>query len=127
MPGGQPSTTTPSAGPWLSPQVVKRNNWPKVLNDMEEFAGFLGQRSIEEALAEATTAKEEAATATENEEEPDVTAAAGAAHAAQAAIAKARDAMTAAETALREAADSAADPTIQAMRDWVDSKLAGKI
>jgi hypothetical protein len=25
MPGGQPSTTQPMAGPWLSPQVVTRN------------------------------------------------------------------------------------------------------
>ena len=33
-PGGQPSTTQPSAGPWLSPQVVTRNRWPKVLCDM---------------------------------------------------------------------------------------------
>ena len=32
-PGGQPSTTAPSAGPWLSPQVVKRNRRPKLLND----------------------------------------------------------------------------------------------
>src|SRR5438132_7631557 len=29
--GGTPSTTTPIAGPWLSPQVVKRNKVPKVL------------------------------------------------------------------------------------------------
>src|SRR3954469_3511267 len=29
--GGTPSTTTPIAGPWLSPQVVKRNSVPKVL------------------------------------------------------------------------------------------------
>ena len=34
MPGGQPSTTQPIAGPWLSPKVVTRNRWPKVLNDM---------------------------------------------------------------------------------------------
>src|ERR1700742_1779912 len=34
IPGGQPSTTQPSAGPWLSPQVVTRNRWPKVLCDM---------------------------------------------------------------------------------------------
>src|SRR6185312_7480671 len=34
MPGGQPSTTQPSAGPWLSPQVVTRNRWPNVLCDM---------------------------------------------------------------------------------------------
>src|SRR5438067_7647522 len=29
--GGTPSTTTPIAGPWLSPQVVKRNSVPNVL------------------------------------------------------------------------------------------------
>ena len=29
--GGQPSTTQPSAGPWLSPKVVTRNRWPNVL------------------------------------------------------------------------------------------------
>src|ERR1700759_4089022 len=34
MPGGQPSITQPSAGPWLSPKVVTRNIWPKVLNDI---------------------------------------------------------------------------------------------
>src|SRR5205807_1001318 len=28
---GTPSTTTPIAGPWLSPQVVKRNSVPKLL------------------------------------------------------------------------------------------------
>ena len=33
MRGGQPSTTQPMAGPWLSPQVVMRNRWPKVLCD----------------------------------------------------------------------------------------------
>ncbi len=32
--GGQPSTTQPIAGPWLSPKVVTRNNWPKVLKDI---------------------------------------------------------------------------------------------
>ena len=31
MRGGQPSTTQPIAGPWLSPQVVKRKRWPKLL------------------------------------------------------------------------------------------------
>ena len=31
--GGQPSTTQPIAGPWLSPQVVTRNRWPKLLWD----------------------------------------------------------------------------------------------
>src|SRR6202165_4488753 len=34
MRGGQPSTTQPIAGPWLSPKVVTRNRWPKVLNDI---------------------------------------------------------------------------------------------
>src|SRR5258705_10268954 len=34
MPGGQPSTTQPIAGPWLSPKVVTRKRWPKVLCDM---------------------------------------------------------------------------------------------
>ena len=29
MPGGQPSTIAPIAGPWLSPQVVTRKRWPK--------------------------------------------------------------------------------------------------
>src|SRR5215471_1211869 len=32
---GQPSTTQPIAAPWLSPKVVTRKRWPKVLNDME--------------------------------------------------------------------------------------------
>ena len=32
--GGQPSTTQPIAIPWLSPKVVTRNMWPKVLWDM---------------------------------------------------------------------------------------------
>src|SRR5215813_12812385 len=31
MRGGTPSTTTPMAGPWLSPQVVKRKSVPKLL------------------------------------------------------------------------------------------------
>src|SRR5437868_6797256 len=34
MPGGQPSTTQPIAGPWLSPKVVTRNRWPNVLCDI---------------------------------------------------------------------------------------------
>ena len=29
--GGTPSTTTPIAGPWLSPQVVNRNKVPNEL------------------------------------------------------------------------------------------------
>ena len=32
--GGQPSTTQPIADPWLSPKVVTRKRWPKVLWDM---------------------------------------------------------------------------------------------
>ncbi len=35
--GGQPSTTQPMAGPWLSPKVVTRNIWPKVLKDIALF------------------------------------------------------------------------------------------
>src|SRR3977135_3475767 len=37
MRGGVPSTTQPIAGPWLSPKVVTRKRWPKVLNDLEHF------------------------------------------------------------------------------------------
>jgi hypothetical protein len=37
MRGGQPSTTQPIAGPWLSPKVVTRNKWPNVLKDMARF------------------------------------------------------------------------------------------
>ena len=33
-PGGQPSTMAPIAAPWLSPQVVTRNRWPKLLSGM---------------------------------------------------------------------------------------------
>ncbi len=38
IPGGQPSTTQPSAGPWLSPQVVTRNRWPKLFIDMRRLS-----------------------------------------------------------------------------------------
>src|SRR4051812_12349094 len=34
MRGGTPSTTQPIAGPWLSPNVVKRKRVPKVLLDI---------------------------------------------------------------------------------------------
>src|SRR6266704_1017652 len=34
-PGGQPSTTQPMAGPWLSPNDVTQNSLPSVLPDME--------------------------------------------------------------------------------------------
>ena len=33
--GGQPSITQPIAAPWLSPNVVTRNRWPKVLWDIK--------------------------------------------------------------------------------------------
>src|SRR5262249_54809615 len=36
-PGGQPSTTQPIAGPWLSPKVVTRNRWPKLLKDIQNL------------------------------------------------------------------------------------------
>ena len=39
-PGGQPSTVAPSAGPWLSPHVVTRKRWPKVLKDMGPRLSF---------------------------------------------------------------------------------------
>src|ERR1044072_546487 len=51
MRGGTPSTTQPMAGPWLSPQVVKRKRWPKLLNDISDLRieplqqlGDLGRR-----------------------------------------------------------------------------------
>src|SRR5262249_20136073 len=34
MPGGQPSTMQPRAGPWLSPKLVTVNSVPMVLPDM---------------------------------------------------------------------------------------------
>src|SRR5271168_5071781 len=37
MRGGQPSTTQPIAGPWLSPKVVTRNKWPNVLCDIAKL------------------------------------------------------------------------------------------
>ncbi len=45
--GGVPSTTQPIAGPWLSPKVVKRNRWPKVLADMEGLPGPSGRYSLD--------------------------------------------------------------------------------
>src|SRR5882724_3731956 len=51
MRGGTPSTTQPIAGPWLSPQVVKRKRWPKLLKDISglrieplQELGDLGRR-----------------------------------------------------------------------------------
>src|ERR1700674_588384 len=41
--GGTPSTTTPIAGPWLSPPVVKRNSVPSVL---PAITAFLEDRNI---------------------------------------------------------------------------------
>ena len=46
MPGGQPSTTQPIAGPWLSPKVVTRNRWPKVLCDMRVCRNCAANPSI---------------------------------------------------------------------------------
>jgi hypothetical protein len=34
MPGGQPSTTQPIAGPWLSPKEVTQKSFPKVFPDI---------------------------------------------------------------------------------------------
>src|SRR5688572_13491281 len=44
MRGGQPSITQPIAGPWLSPQVVTRKRWPKLLWDIFERPAPLGGR-----------------------------------------------------------------------------------
>ena len=44
MRGGQPSTTQPIAGPWLSPQVVTRNRWPKLLWDMASVLRTCAER-----------------------------------------------------------------------------------
>ena len=44
--GGQPSTTQPIATPWLSPKVVTRNIWPKVLKDMAPFARCLKSQPV---------------------------------------------------------------------------------
>src|SRR6516162_701654 len=41
MRGGQPSTTQPIAGPWLSPKVVTRNKCPNVLYDMGDVDHLL--------------------------------------------------------------------------------------
>src|SRR5690606_37461408 len=51
--GGQPSTTQPIAGPWLSPQVVTRNRWPKLLWLMPPLyaAAAAGGRSAVGAVA----------------------------------------------------------------------------
>jgi len=38
IPGGQPSTTQPIAGPWLSPKVVTVKSRPKLLPDIFVFA-----------------------------------------------------------------------------------------
>jgi hypothetical protein len=46
-PGGQPSMVAPSAGPWLSPHVVTRNNRPNVLNDMPPpFVPAFSRRAV---------------------------------------------------------------------------------
>ena len=40
-PGGQPSTTQPRAGPWLSPKVVTVKSFPKVFPDMTRTRSLL--------------------------------------------------------------------------------------
>src|SRR5579884_1947523 len=46
MRGGTPSTTTPIAGPWLSPQVVNRNSVPKELPAMVQGPTRQGSRRL---------------------------------------------------------------------------------
>src|SRR6516162_11138920 len=43
--GGTPSTTTPIAGPWLSPQVVKRKSVPNELPAITLVNGMLAARA----------------------------------------------------------------------------------
>jgi hypothetical protein len=45
MPGGQPSTTQPIAGPWLSPKEVTQKSFPKVFPDIAQVP-FVHQNSI---------------------------------------------------------------------------------
>src|SRR5262245_33760214 len=52
MPGGQPSTTQPIASPWLSPQVVMRKRWPKLLKDMGSFRSVSALRQAARTLAQ---------------------------------------------------------------------------
>ena len=40
-PGQSRFTTQPRAGPWLSPKVVTRKRWPKVLWDMGDRARMM--------------------------------------------------------------------------------------
>jgi hypothetical protein len=51
MPGGQPSTTAPIAGPWLSPQVEKRSTRPKLLWLMTTFRLPTVRAELVEALS----------------------------------------------------------------------------
>ena len=70
MRGGQPSTTQPMAGPWLSPQVVTRNRWPKLLCDMgsattdascHQVAPVIRHRDMQETLFAVVEARDVAA------------------------------------------------------------------
>src|SRR5690606_32778298 len=55
MPGGQPSTIQPSAGPWLSPNVVTVNKVPKVLPDMG--AAWAARRLVAPAFEQGVEAR----------------------------------------------------------------------
>src|SRR6516165_1072135 len=57
IPGGQPSTTQPIAGPWLSPQVVMRNRWPKLLCDMGFLCAQVPTLSLPGGIATSTEAR----------------------------------------------------------------------
>src|SRR3984893_15732853 len=52
IPGGHPSTTQPIAGPWLSPNVVTRKRWPKVLKDINSCRPRFGNRRAERGQRE---------------------------------------------------------------------------
>src|SRR5688572_18364388 len=53
-PGGQPSTTAPMAGPWLSPKVVTQNDRPIVFPDIASARQVRGaqQEDFREAAIE---------------------------------------------------------------------------
>src|SRR5208337_3078539 len=50
--GGQPSTTQPIPAPWLSPNVVTRKRWPKLLCDIpvHKGAGFASSNAVRASL-----------------------------------------------------------------------------
>src|SRR5258708_2937834 len=57
-PGGQPSTTQPIAGPWLSPKDVTQNSLPRVLPDimrLSQSAKMNGEFNIADSCVAAAS------------------------------------------------------------------------